>query len=256
MTAGGWAVIVAALALLAVTFVRGSVEAGRRATEKEEVAREETYMRRVNAWIGDTASTAPPPDTAGHPVPTSDRAKRMWVVSRMLVDRALWQREVMERHGGEDFDPPPAWEIRRYAAYVANARGYPGVGTDLEGRAAAMAEIEKTSAAWMDARTAALARASGLPASRVRDLFPRDFAGVTPDEARYAQALLEMHRHLVRVDPRVHPAGGNRQRWENEDEVNRFDELLAKQNDAGKAVSRARVNRLAGERAALARAIE
>jgi hypothetical protein len=254
--AAGWAVIVAGLAFVVVLFVRGNAEAARRATETAEVAREEEYRRTVYGWIQDTSSTAPVPDRAGHPVPTSGRAKRMWVISRMLVDRAVREREILARHGvGEDRSPAD-WGPARYSAYVSSARAYPAVRAYLEGSAAAIAELERTSAAWMEERTAALARESGIPARAIRDLLPPDFAGVAPGRARRVDAMLEMHRHLVRVDPRVHHAGANRQLWEREDDSDRFEELLEKQNDAIAAADRGRVRKNAMERATLSRAIE
>lgn len=256
MSAAGWVVIVGTLALVVLLFVRGSREAGRRETEKTEVAREEEYRRRVNVWLADTSASAPVPERAGGPVPTSSRARRMWVISRMLVDRAVREREVMERHGVREDRSPAEWGTTRYAAYTASARAYPEVKAYLEGSAAALAELEKTSAAWMQERTAALARESGMPASEIRDIFPRDFAGGPLDRARLVDALLEMHRHLVRVDPRVHHGGANRQLWDREEDADRFEELLKKQNDAIAASHRARQTRLAVERAALSRAVE
>lgn len=250
LTAAGWAVIVAGGVLFALFVVRANAAADRRAAEEAEVAREEEHRREVDAWLRDTSASAPVPESAGRPVPTSAGAKRMWVINRMLVDRSVWEREVMKRHGVEDDKPPPVdWGLSRYTAYVANARAHPEVGTYLEGRAAAIAEIEKTSAAWVEERTAALARESGMPASEIRDIFPRDFAGAALDEARKVNAMLEIHRHLVRVDPRVQHGGGNRLRWEREDDADRFEELLAKQNDAVAASNQARVRRLARERA-------
>jgi hypothetical protein len=256
MTAAGWAVIVAVLAFIAVSFVRGSAEAGRRATETAEVAREQEHMRTVLAWVRDTSASTPAPGSAGRPLPTSDRAKRVWVISRMLEDRAVWERGVMQRHGVRGDRSPASWGTTRYAAYVANARAYPEVGAYLEGRAAAIEEIEKASAAWVEERTAALARESGIAAGEIRDIFPPDFTGGALDQARLVDAMLEMHRHLVRVDPRVHHAGANRQRWDREDDADRFEELLEKQNDAIAASRQARERRLAMERAALSRAIE
>lgn len=256
LTAAGWAAAVAGCVLFALFLFRASAAADRRAAEEAEIAREEEHRRKVDAWIQDTSANAPVPESAGRPVPTSDRAKQMWVISRMLVDRSLWEREVVERHGARDDRSPAAWGTPRYVAYVANARAYPEVGTYLEGRAAAIAELEKTSAAWVEERTAALARESGMPVSEIRDIFPRDFAGVARDEAPEVDAMLEIHRHLVRVDPRVQHGGGNRLLWEREDDARRFEELLAKQNDAVAASNQARVRRLARERAALSRVIE
>jgi len=253
LTAAGWVAVVAVCALFALFFFRASSAAGRRATEKAEVAREMEYLRRVDAWLQDTSASAPPPEGAGRRVPTSDRAKRMWAVGRMLVDRSTWEREVMERHGVRGNTPPAAWGTPRY---WGNARAFPEVGTYLEGRAAAIAEIDRTSAAWMAERTAALARESGMAAPEIRDLFPRDFAEVGFGEAQLADAMLEMHRHLVRVDPRVQHGEGNQLLWKREDDVRRAEELVAKLNDADAASKRARVRRLARERAAITRAIE
>lgn len=253
MSAAGWAVVVGALALLVIWFVRGSMEAGRRETEKAEVAREEEYRRSVNVYVQDTSANAAVPGRAGHPVPTSGRAKRMWVVSRMLVDRSSREREILERHGVRGTMSMTTWLTPRYQA---DARDFPEVGRYLEGRAAATAEIRKTSAAWMEERTAALARESGMPVQEIRALFPADFAGVTEEEARLEEVTLEFHRHFVRVDPRVHHAGGKELRFEREDDVRRGNELVVTLNAASAAADRARERRLAVERAALARAIE
>ncbi|HEX8695514.1 MAG TPA: hypothetical protein VF746_24085 [Longimicrobium sp.] len=249
-TAAGWAVIVAGGVLFALFVFRANAAAERRAAEEVEVAREKEHRRKVDAWLRDTSASAPVPESAGRPVPTSDQAKRMWVINRMLVDRSVWEREVMERHGVEDDRPPPVdWGLSRYTAYVANARAHPEVGTYLEGRAAAIAEIEQTSAAWLEERIAALARESGMPASEIRDIFPRDFAGAARDQAREVNAMLEIHRHLVRVDPRVQHGGGVRLLWDREADARRFEELLAKQNDAVAASTQARARRLARDRA-------
>lgn len=253
MSAAGWTVIVGALALLAFSFVRGSMEAGRRETEKAEVAREEEYRRRVNVYVQDTSANAAVPERAGLSVPASDRARRMWVVSRMLVDRSSREREILERHGVRRTMSMTTWLTPRYQA---DARAFPEVGRYLEGRAAATAEIRKTSAAWMEERTAALARESGMPVQEIRALFPPDFAGVTEEEARLDDVMLEFHRHFVRVDPRVHHAGGKELRFEREDDVHRGNELVVTVNAATAAADRARERRLAVERAALARAIE
>jgi hypothetical protein len=46
------------------------------------------------------------------------------------------------------------------------------------------------------------------------------------------------------VDPRVHPAAGNQQGWERDDELRRFDELVAKTNDAAADFRRTRTSRV------------
>lgn len=251
--AAGWAVLVTGCALFALFVVRATLEGRRQATEKAEVAQEQVYMRKVAAWLRDTAANTPVPDGGGRPVPTSNRAKRMWVITRMLVDRSVWEREVMKRHGVEGYLSPPAWETPRYQA---NARDYPEVETYLEGRVAAVAEIEKTSSARMDERTAALARESGMPTQKIRELFPRDFAGVTGEEARLADVMLEVHRHYARMDPRVRYAGGSQLLYEREEDVRRTHAIVAKLHDANAAANQAHARRLADERAAFSRAIE
>jgi hypothetical protein len=250
--AAGWAVIVGALVLLAVSFVRGSAEAGRRATEEAEMKREQEHLRLVNAWVQDTSVNAPPPDSAGRPAPTSDRAKRMWVISRMLVERSLWEREIMKRHGVGGRGTPAAWDTPRYQA---SARDYPEVGTYLEGRVAAFAEMEKDSAAWMEERVAALARESGMPASEIREILPRGLSGVTPEERREADVMLEVHRHYLRIDPWVRYAGGERLLYERPDETRVTDALVEKLHAAYAATNQAR-DRLTRERVALSHAIE
>ncbi|HEX6370134.1 MAG TPA: hypothetical protein VF006_14530 [Longimicrobium sp.] len=252
-SAAGWAVIVGGLALIAVAFVRGSAESGRRKVEKAEMAREEAHIRAVFVMMQDTLSNTTSLDTAPRPVPTSDRARRAWVISRMLVDRWVWERKVMQRHGVRGHTPPTQMGTARYQA---NAREYPEVGTYLEGRAAAIAEIEKTSAAWVAERTAALARESGLPASSIRDLLPPDFGGRARDDARHVSAMLEIHRHYVRVDPRVRPAGGEMLTWQRQDDAHRAAELAAKVNAAADDARQAQEQRLASEQAAFSRLVQ
>jgi hypothetical protein len=251
-SAAGWAVIVGLGVLIAVAFVRGSVEGGRRRTEKAEMAREEEHMRKVFVWMQDS-TWALNPDSVRRPVPTTAGAKRIWAISQMLVDRRAWERQVMERHGVSG-DTTPA--VIGTARYQANARDYPQVGTYLEGRAAAIAEIEKTSAAWVQERMAALARESGLPAREVRDLFPDDFGGRAVDDARHVNAMLEIHRHYVRVDPRVRPAGGEMLSWQREDDARHAHELAARANAAAADATQARERRIASERAAFSRVVQ
>ena len=249
----GWVIIVGVLALVAVLFVRGSAEAGRRKVENAEVVREQQYIRVVNAWLQDTTATAPPSASANRPVPTSARAKRVWVFSRMLVDRSLWEREIMERHGVKGHRSPAAWDSARYQA---SARNYPQVGRYAEGRVAAVAEIQKTSAAWMDERVATLARESGMTPQEIRDLFPSDFAGVPAEEARLADVMLQVHRHYVEMDPRVRPAGGEQLLYQREDDIHRSREIVTKMHEANDAANQARQRRLLNERAALVRVME
>lgn len=251
--AAGWAAIVGVLVLMAVQFVRGSAEGGRRRTEAAEMARETAHLRTVFVMMQDTLPNAPSLDTAARPMPASDRAKRVWVISRMLADRWAWERKVMERHGVRGHAFPAALET---AHYQANARDYPGVGTYLEGRAAAIAEIERTSAAWVEERTAALARASGLPAREIRDLFPPDFGGLARDDGRRVSALLEVHRHYVRVDPRVRPAGGEMLSWQRQEDARRANELAARARAAADDWRQAREGRINAEKAAFSRVVE
>lgn len=252
-SAAGWAVIAGVLVLIAVAFVRGAAENGRRKTEEAEMAREAAHIRTVFGMMQDTLSNAPALDTVPRPVPTSDRAKRVWVISRMLVDRWAWERALMQRHGVEGYRAPRELET---AHYQANARDYPAVGRYLEGRAAAIAEIEKASDAWVEERTAALARESGLPAQAIRDLLPPGFGGMAPDQARHVNALLEIHRHWVRVDPRVRPAGGDMLSWQSQDEARRANELAARARAAADSARQARERRLDGEKAAFSSLID
>lgn len=247
-TAAGWAAVVGLCAFLGLFLFRLSAEADQRAVEKEEVAREVEHFRQVNAWMQDTSSTAPAPETAGWAVPTSARARRMWVISRMLVDRSVWEREVGERHGVKGLSAPAAWAT---PPYWANARSHPEVGRYVEGRVATLAEMEKTADAWMEARTAALARESGMPAAEIRAIFPRDFARAALDDARLADVMLELHRLAVRMDPRVHHGGGNQLLWDREDDVSRFDALLDTLNAAAAQSRQAQARRNSSELAAL-----
>jgi hypothetical protein len=243
---------VGALVLLVVGFVRGSAQAGQRAVEEKEVVREQEHMRLVNAWVQDTLVDAPPPDSAGRPVPTSDRAKRMWVISRMLVERSLWEREVLQRHGVRGRGTPAAWNTARYQG---NASHFPEVGRYLEGRVAAFAEMERDSAAWMDEHVAALARESGLPAQEIRGMLPSGFAGVTPEERREADVMLEVHRHYVRMDPRVRYIGRDQLGYQREEDMRATHELVAKLQAAYTATNHAR-ERVRRERIALSHQIE
>jgi len=232
LTIAGWVFIVAVGGLFAFFIYRGSVEADLRKAAEAEVAREIAHSQRVDAWLRDTSSTSPPPDSAGRPVPASPRAKRMWVVSRMMVDRALWERELRKRHGVRGDDVLKTWGTRRY---WTNARDFPEAGRYLEGRVAMIAERKKTAAAWVEERTAALARESGLPAAEIRTVFTPGFAAEPEEEARLMDAMLAVYRHLVRVDPRLQSDGENGQLWDREEDLDRFEELLEKQNAAVRA---------------------
>lgn len=252
-TAAGWVVVAAVAGLFGLFLFRLSEEGGLRATERAEVAREQEHLLQVNAWMQDTSTSVPLPESAGRPVPTSERAKRMWVMGRMLVDRPVWERKVMERHGVKGPRLPAAWGTPRYAA---NARAFPEVERYVEGRVAAIAEIEKTSAAWLGEYTAALARESGMPAAEIRDVFPRDFRGAAVDYARHAEAMRQVHRHLVRVDPRVSHAGGKMLQWEREEDLRRLEELTDRLREAALHSVRASEERSREEAAALNRWIE
>ncbi|HEU4884949.1 MAG TPA: zinc ribbon domain-containing protein [Longimicrobium sp.] len=248
----GWAAIVGVCVLIAVAFVRGSAESGRRKTEKAEVRREEEHLRRVFVWTQDT-TWAIIPDSGRRPVPTTEGAKRIWVISQMLLDRWAWERQVMERHGVSGDTTPTVMGTTRYQG---NARDYPQVGAYLEGRAAAIAEIEKASAGWVQERMAALARESGLPAGEVRGLFPTDFGGKAADDARHVNAMLEIHRHYVRVDPRVSPSGSEMLTWQREDEARRAHELATRVNAAANDARQARARRITSEQAAFSRVVQ
>lgn len=245
-TAAGWATVVALFAFLGLFVFRLSREADQRALEKDEVAREAEHLRQVSAWMQDTTSTAP--ETADWPVPASARARRMWVINRMLVDRLVWELEVQARHGVKGSSAPAAWAT---PPYWANARSYPEVGAYVEGRVAALAEIDKTAAAWMEARTAVLARESGMPIGEVRAIFPPDFARAALDEARLADAMLKGHRQAVRMDPRVDHGGGDQLLWDRKEDVDRFKELVNELNAATVHFRQAKARRHATEVAAL-----
>lgn len=248
----GWAFIAGVCVLIGVAFVRGSAEAGRRKVEKAEMAREKEHLLKVFVWMQDTVQWTSIPDSARRPVPTSHGAKRMWVISQMLADRRAWERQVMQRHGVTADAPPASMGTTRYQG---NARDFPEVGRYLEGRAAAIAEIEKASAAWVEERMAALARESGMPAGEIRDLFPPGFGPRAADDAGHVRAMLEIHRHYVRVDPRVRPDGGQMLSWQREEDARRAHELAAEVNTAAAHARQAREQRLAGENAAFSRVI-
>lgn len=232
LTIAGWVFIAAVCGMFGLSIYRGSVEADRRKAAEAEIEREVEHSQRVDAWLRDTSSTSPAPDSAGRPVPTSPRAKRMWVVSRMLVDRALRERELRARHGVRGNEIPRAWGDRRY---WTSAREVPEVGRYLEGRSAMIAEKKKTSAAWVEERTAALARESGIPVAEIRTVFTPDFATEPEEEARLVDAMLAVYRHLANVDPRLESDGENEQLWDREEDLDRFEELLEEQNAAVRA---------------------
>ncbi|HEU4558416.1 MAG TPA: hypothetical protein VFS20_11225 [Longimicrobium sp.] len=249
----GWLVLVAILALGGLIFFRWSTAADQRATEQAEVAREREHLVAVSSWVQNSSATGPAPESAGRPVPTSQRGKRMWVVGRMVVDHMVWRQEVMERHGFTDYELPEAMGTPQYQA---NARAYPQVGKYVEGRAAAVAEIQNSADAWMGAHTAALAQESGMAFVEIRHLFPPGFVRLPAGEARASNALLELHRQLVRMDPRVHYAGANQLRFEREDDMRRFHELEAEVNEALTAARRDAERKSAMETVALTRAVQ
>jgi hypothetical protein len=78
---------------------------------------------------------------------------------------------------------------------------------------------------------------------------------MAPGEMRLSEALLELHRHLVRIDPRVRHAGGTELRFEREQDVRRLQELAAAARDASAAAAQGRQTKLATEAAALSRVI-
>jgi hypothetical protein len=252
-SAAGWVLILGVLALVGVGFVRGSAAAGQRKVEKAEVAREEEHMRKVFVWMQDTLTWESVPDSGRRAVPTTDKAKRLWAISQMLVDRRAWERQVMERHGVRTYKPPVDMATVRYQA---NARDFPAMGRWLEGRAAAIAEIEKTSAAWVEERTAAMARESGMPAREIRDLFPPEFGGRAADDSQHVNAILEFHRHHVRVDPRVRPGGGDMLSWQREEDAQRANDLANAVNTAASFARQAKQHRLVREKAAFSRVIQ
>lgn len=235
-TAAGWAAAVAGCVLFVLIFSRVSAGIDKSAdaekTAKEEMEREEAHLHAVITWAQDTSAAAELPEGAGRPAPTtSEEAKRLWVISRMIVDEREWIRGIRERHGVRTLQPPEAWGTARYQA---NARSYPQMEKTLEGRLAATAEIERSSPAWVEAHVATLARESGMPAEEIRGLVPRDYARVDEEEARLWNAMLEMHRHYVRMDERVHPAEGDRVLYESEADLRRTQELQRKVMEAAR----------------------
>jgi hypothetical protein len=76
---------------------------------------------------------------------------------------------------------------------------------------------------------------------------------MAPDDAGYVNALLEIHRHWVRVDPRVRPGGGDMLSWQSEDEARRANELATRVNAAAAVARQARERRLDQEVAAVNR---
>jgi hypothetical protein len=249
-TAVYWTVLVAVCALVGAFFYRLSAD---RATEKAELAREVMHLIELDTWGQDTTGSAPVPESANRPAPTSPRAKRMWVVSKMTVDGAVWRKGVMKRHGLQSEKMIGVWETGQYQA---NARAHPEVGRHVEARLAALVEIEKTAAAWTDQRIAALARQSGLPAREIRDIIPPEPARPAAGEVRLAELVLELHRHLVRIDPRVSYAGGDQLSFQREEDVRRFRELTDSAREAVAAVQRGRQAKSAALAAAFNRVIK
>lgn len=252
-SAAEWTVLVAVCVLIGTFLYRHFNTVAQQATEKEEVEREREHLLRVAVWAQDTTGNAPVPESASRPVPTSARAKRIWVVSRISVDANLWRREILKRHGVKSDRLPAVWVTGRYQA---NARAHPEVGRYLEGRAAAIVEIEKAAGAWVEERILALSRESGLPAREIRQFYRSDYVLMSPGELPLAQALLDMHRHLVRIDPRVHHMGGNELRFEREEDLRRFQQLEEAMRDAQVAAARERQKKGATDARALTRALQ
>ena len=254
-TAAGWGAALAGCVLFGLLLIGWAAEIDRRvAAEKAELARDEEHLRKVIAWARDTSDAGPLPGGAGRPAPTSDRAKRAWVIGRMLEDEWVWKQGILVRHGADPLEPPRAWGTARYQA---NARSYPEVGRHLEGRVAALAEIEGSAAAWLEEHAAALERESGMPAREIRSFFSRDFGRVPEDQTRAADAMLEIHRHFVRVDPRVrYEAGTGRVLFASRDELRRTEELAAKLRSAMDDWKRAEEKRTAEGVAALYRELQ
>jgi hypothetical protein len=248
-TAAGWLAAVAVFGFFGLLLSRVSSGIDKGATQEAEVKREMEHLHLVSAWLQDTSFTTPPPGS-GRPAPTSDEAKRLWVVGRLLVEGSVWRREVLDRHG---VGPVPA--ALGTARYTADARAYPQVETYLEGGVAAITELDTASAAWMEGRVAALAKESGMAAQEIREVFPVHYVRPAAGDRRFAEAQLELHRHLVRIDPRVHHAGGDRMRFEREEDVRRLQALETQLNDAMTFAERARAEKLARERAGLPRVI-
>lgn len=238
-TAAGWVLLLAVLAVCGIFFYRVSAGIDQHALAETEVKREHEHVLTALAWVQDTLPTTPAPESG--PVPTSPLAKRMWVIRQMLVARAVWEREIRARHGASGFNPPDPWTSVRYQA---NARSHPALAKWLEGRAAAASEIREASAAWIDERTAALAKESGMPPAEIAAIFPRDHGGVPEAEAELAEAMLEVHRHLVNTDPRVRPGEGNTLLYEREADVLRYNELAQKLDEAAQAANLARTQRM------------
>ncbi|HEX6039689.1 hypothetical protein [Longimicrobium sp.] len=245
--AAGWVVVLAGLFFLCRGIYLQYRGADQRALQAAEVKREKEHARKVFVWVQDTLATTLVKGSAGRPAPTTEPAKRVWAVGRMLADRWTWERQILQRHGATAHNPPAAMET---VDYQANARAHPAVGRYLESRAAAIAEIEKGSAAWVEEHMAALAREAGMPVEDVRGLFPPEFGSAAADAAPHADALLAFHRHLVRVDPWVRPGGGDDLLWQREDEAHRSSELAARVNAAAVQSARAREQRVLRERAA------
>ncbi|HYW13414.1 MAG TPA: hypothetical protein VE871_15750 [Longimicrobium sp.] len=247
-TALAWVILVVGGVLVTTFFYRMSTEIDQGALAEEEMVREREQLRAVLAWMRDTTATAQVPDSAARPAPTSDRAKRLWVINRILVDRHVWERGVMMRHGARSDTPPAPWGTARYQG---SARAYPEVGKYLEGRVAAIAEIDRSSAAWLQERTAALARESGIPAGEISSILPAGFGAVAPAQAPLANAMLQMHRHFASMDPRVRHAGGTELLYEREEDIRRAQELVGKHNEAMEGWNRAQARRVDQEVAAL-----
>jgi len=246
-TAAGWVFLMAVLAFGGTFFYRVSAGMDQAARAEAEMVEEDEHVRRAAAWVQDTL---PSPVPESGPVPTSDVAKRMWVIRRMLVDRTVWEREVAERHGIKSFSLPTVWNS---PDFQANARAYPEMTRYVNGRVAVAAEIQKTSARWIDERTAALARESGVPAAEIAAIFPRDGGGVPEADARVADAMMKAHRHLLDMDPRVEPAGGDRLSYDRKDDMLRIHDLMRQLNEAMEIANEAREQRLASEFSAIPR---
>jgi hypothetical protein len=247
-TAAGWVLLLAVLTVCGIFFYRVSAGIDQHALAEAEMEREDEHVRRAVTWVQDTVPSEVP---ESGPVPTSDVAKRMWVIRRMLVDRTVWERQVMERHGARRFSLPAVWNT---VHFQANARAYPEVAKYVDGLVAATEEIRATYPRWIGERTAALARESGVPESEIAYVFPRDGRDVPAEEARAADMMRKVHRHLVNMDPRVQPGGDDRIRYERKEDMLRVLELTREMNEASESASEAREQRFAIEFSAIPRA--
>jgi hypothetical protein len=172
-------------------------------------AGEKTEVEKQFAALQDLAAdTSNPVDTADTPPEGSD-ARTLWATRKAMEDMVVHYESVARSHGVDTGTPPEAWLS---AAYLADARRHPEVGSYFMRYQAYVREADSTLVPLLTKRMHARLVQSGLDASRV-DRIMRGFAREAARRAerqqfasmlQLAEQALELDAYLVRADPRVH----------------------------------------------------